>query len=502
MIDQNINAHIYEIVVAVLVWTLMLGAGIWWFLLRPSGKKIQTLQQQLSELSHSAEITRGEHLHQINKLEETASRYADELNNTRAGLKEQNSVNNRLAEELASAKEKIKQFEHLQSAHQRLQQQVIELSADKARLESDLKSERAQLAKQLELLENAKQEIKKEFELTANKLFERKSEQFSQASQNVLELTLTPFKSQIEAFRKKVEDVYEKENAERNKLAGQIIELQKQARKIGEDAVNLAQALKGSNKSQGGWGEVILERLLEQSGLQKGREYETQFQVKDEQGQKKIPDVVVHLPEGKDIVVDAKVSLTDYGRYCSADSEAARQKYLQAHISSIRGHVRNLSAKDYEKLPGIRSLDFVFIFIPIEAAFMLALQNDTTLYSDAYNKNIILASPTTLLAMLRTIENLWRNDKQNRNAEKIAKEAGALHDQFVLLLEALDEVGKGLNRTQKAYNLVNQRLHEGRGNLMRKVDGIRKLGAKTKKVLPENHIKALNESIESDETDE
>ncbi|UTF60724.1 DNA recombination protein RmuC [Gilvimarinus sp. DA14] len=429
--------------------------------------KLQKTQLE-AQLDHSETELQEQKLN-ITRLEQSR----DELNRK---LSEQMSLNSGL-------KERLTHFETLKSEQQALESQVVRLSEQRSQLSTQLEAERDKLKAQESLLEQTRQELKKEFELTANKLFEQKSAQFNSTSQSLLEGALSPFKAQLSDFRKKVEDVYEKENAERNRLSGQIQELQKQAHKIGEDAVNLAQALKGNSKAQGGWGEIVLERLLEQSGLQKGREYETQLSFTSETGARRMPDVVVRLPEGKDIVIDAKVSLTDYERYCSSDDEGERQKYLQAHIQSVRNHIKGLSAKDYENLPGLRALDFVFIFVPIEAAFMLALQHDANLYKDAYDRQIILASPTTLLAILRTVENIWRYEKQNRNAERIAKDAGGLHDQFVGVLEALDQLGQQLDKTRDAYDKTHKRLHSGRGNLLRRVDTIRRLGAKTKKTI-------------------
>ncbi len=350
----------------------------------------------------------------------------------------------------------------------------------KDRLEQADKHYRAQLS----LLDEAKTGLSKEFENLANRIFTSKQRQFSEQSQNQLKTSIEPLREQLKDFRKKVEDVYEKENAERNKLVGQIGELQKQTQKISDDAISLARALKGDNKAQGNWGEVILERLLEESGLQKGREYETQVSLHSDSGQRRAPDVIVRLPENKDIVIDAKVSLVDYERYCSTEDGDERQQYLKQHIQSLRQHINGLSLKDYEKLEGIHSLDFVFIFMPIEAAFMLALQHEPELFKEAYDKHIILVSPTTLLATLRTVEGIWRYEKQNKNAEKIATQAGGLYDQFVLLLSSIDEIGRNLNKTQEAYETTQKRLKTGRGNLVKRVEDIKTLGAKTKKTLP------------------
>jgi DNA recombination protein RmuC len=362
------------------------------------------------------------------------------------------------------------------------------------------------MTEQLNLVKEAKTDLTKEFENIANKIFDTKQQQFSHSSKTLLDTTLDPLKSQLVEFRKKVEDVYEKENAERNRLAGQIVELQKQAQKIGQDAVNLAQALKGNNKTQGNWGEVILERLLEESGLQKGREYDTQVSTTSIDGNRLIPDVVVRLPENKAIVIDAKCSLLAYEKYQTTEDTKQRALHLDAHVNSLRAHIKGLSIKDYARIEGVNALDFVFIFIPIEAAFMLALQHDPSLYREAYDRQIILVSPTTLLATLRTVENIWRYEKQNRNAERIAKEAGALHDQFVLLLESLDAIGNSINKTQDAYLKARERLQTGRGNLVKRVHDIRKLGAKTKKSIDPNLIEDADESndeflLEVDETE-
>ena len=265
---------------------------------------------------------------------------------------------------------------------------------------------------------------------------------------------------------------------------GQVMELQKQAQQVGEDAVTLANALKGDNKLQGNWGEVVLERLLEESGLSKGREYEIQVALKDDEGRRKNPDVIIHLPDSRDIVVDAKVSLTDYERYCRAEEGAEQQLYLNQHIKSLRAHIGGLSRKSYEQLEGINTLDFVLIFVPIEAAFMLALQNDHTLFRDAYEKGIILVSPSTLLATLRTIHNIWRYEDQNRNAEKIAAEAGKLYDQLVLVVESFDDIDRYLKKSHEAWQQTRNRLVDGRGNLVKKFEDMKKLGARARRQLP------------------
>lgn len=362
----------------------------------------------------------------------------------------------------------------------------LQLTTANGVLEQRLVGQQNQYEAQLKLLQDAKQTLGQEFENLANRIFEDKQAKFSLQNKEALEVTLSPLRRDIGDFRKQVENAYDKENADRNKLAGQISELQKQTLQISADAVSLANALRGDNKAQGNWGEFVLEKLLEDSGLTNGREYDTQVALKDESGKRRNPDVIVHLPEGRDIVIDAKVSLVDYERYFHAEDEETKAQCLRQHLSSLRAHVKGLSGKDYESLEGVNSLDFVLIFVPVEAAFMVALDHDPEMMRDAYDRGIILVSPSTLMVTLRTIKNLWRYADQNRNAQLIADKAGALYDQFVLYVEALDDVGKHLDKSKDAWDTARKRLTGGRGNLVRRTEELKKLGAKTKKSLPDD----------------
>lgn len=360
----------------------------------------------------------------------------------------------------------------------------LELTTANGVLEQRLVGQQSQYEAQLKLLQDAKKTLSTEFENLANRIFEDKQAKFSVQNKEALEVTLSPLRRDIGDFRKQVESAYDKENADRNKLVGQLSELQKQTMQVSADAVSLANALRGDNKAQGNWGEFILEKLLEDSGLSKGREYDTQVALKDESGKRRNPDVIIHLPEGRDIVIDAKVSLVDYERYFHAEDDETKKQCLRQHLSSLRAHIKGLSHKDYENLEGVNSLDFVLIFVPVEAAFMLALDQDPEMMRDAYDRGIILVSPSTLMVTLRTIKNLWRYADQSRNAQVIADKAGGLYDQFVRYIESLEEVGKHISKSQEAWDTAHKRLSSGKGNLIRRTEELKKLGAKAKKSLP------------------
>ena len=369
-----------------------------------------------------------------------------------------------------------------------------------ARKESDYRHLQESSSEQIALLKQAREELSRQFEQLANRIFDEKSRRFSEANQQNLQQSLNPFREQLKGFQERVNQIYDIENRQHGELREQLKSLQDMNANISREAQNLTRALKGDNKAQGNWGEVILERVLEESGLRKGHEYETQLSFTNDEGRRSQPDVIVRLPDEKDIIIDAKVSLIAYERYCSAESESERRDYLKAHIQSVRQHIAGLSTKAYQHIEGIRTLDFVFIFIPVEAAFMTAFEHDPELFRNAYEQNIIVVGPTTLLATLRTVQSIWRYERQNLNAEKIAREAGALHDQFALVVESLEDIGKHLDRGQSAYEKTIKRMTEGRGNLVGRVARLEQLGAKVKKTLPT----ALTEraDVQQDDSDD
>ncbi len=385
-------------------------------------------------------------------------------------------------EQLARQTEEMGQ---LKSTLASLQLHGSEQSANLARLETQLEEERKQSGEKLAVLSEARAQLTTEFQNLANKILEEKSKKFTDQNRANLDQVLNPLREQLGDFRRKVEDVYEKESKDRMSLFHEISALKHLNQQISSDAINLTNALKGQSKTQGSWGEVILERVLEESGLHKGREYDTQGSFTTDDGKRLRPDVVVHLPEGKDIIIDSKVSLTGYERYCSSTDEVERQLALREHVASLRSHIKGLSVKSYEDLPGINSLDFVLLFVPIEAAFITALENDQLLFREAFDKNIIVVSPTTLLATLRTVHNIWRYEYQNKNALEIAEKAGGLYDQFVRFGESLLDVEDKLGKAQASFQTAKSRLMDGRGNLVSRTQQLQKLGAKAKKKMPE-----------------
>jgi DNA recombination protein RmuC len=357
-----------------------------------------------------------------------------------------------------------------------------------ATLQTSLHEQEKQNKEKLELLEKAREQMNAEFKLIASEIFDAKHKVFKAESKEQLGNLLSPLSDRIKDFEKRVEKSYNDESKERFSLVKEVRNLQELNSRISKDAINLTNALKGESKTQGTWGEIILERVLERSGLEKGREYEVQVSLKNEDGKRLQPDVIVHLPEEKDVVIDSKVSLTAYERYCSADDDLDRADSLKLHLQSIRQHIKQLGEKDYHKLEGIRTLDFVLLFVPIEAAFSLAVQQDNELFTDAFQKNIVIAAPSTLLATLRTIQNIWRFEQQNKNAQEIASKAGALYDKFVNFVSDVENVGARIDSAQTAYRDAHNKLSSGKGNLIRRAEGMKELGAKVSKSLPQHLI--------------
>ncbi len=345
-------------------------------------------------------------------------------------------------------------------------------------------------------VEKLQEKFTKEFENLANKILEEKSKKFTLQNKENIQSILNPLQDKIKTFEKKVEETH-KESIDRHAaLRQQIIGLKELNQQMSKETINLTKALKGDSKTQGNWGELILERVLEKSGLEKGREYELEksFNVEGEGQTRLRPDVIIHLPDNKKMIIDSKVSLTAYEKLVNTEDEQEQEQFLKEHITSLNRHVVQLSSKKYEDLYQIESPDFVLLFIPIEPAFAVALNADNQLYNKAFEKNIVIVTPSTLLATLRTIDSMWQNEKQQRNAIEIARQAGALYDKFESLMTDLTKVGKKMDEAKTEYKGAMNKLFEGRGNLITSVEKIKKLGAKAKKSLPENIIQRAEDN--------
>ena len=341
-------------------------------------------------------------------------------------------------------------------------------------------SYRDKLNEQQKNLEDLQQKFTLEFSLIANKLLDEKSAKFTAQNQSNLDTIINPLKANIKSFEEKVDKVYQTEAAERSQLKGVIFQLMDQSKQIQTDANNLTKALRGDNKKQGNWGEVILERVLERSGLIKHREYRIQTSLNNAEGVRFQPDVIIDLPDEKHLIVDAKISLVAYERLMNAETEEEKLINLKQHLLSVKSHIDGLAGKNYQNLYQINSPDFVLLFMPIESSFSITVQADNELFNYAWDRKVVIVSPTTLLATLRTIASIWKVDRQNKNVFEIAEEAGALYDKFVGFLEDMEKIGKHIDHTQKAHDDAFKKLQYGNGNLIGKVEKIKKLGAKTK----------------------
>lgn len=357
------------------------------------------------------------------------------------------------------------------------------LDAQAASLHAELREQQESHQQRLNDLQGSRDELRAQFAELAGKIFDEREQRFAETSQQRLGQLLDPLKERIQSFEKRVEESYQAEARERFSLGKELERLQQLNLRLSDEATNLTRALKGQ-KTQGNWGELILERVLEHAGLEKGREYQTQVSLKGPDGERFQPDVLIYLPGDKQVVVDSKVSLTAYQQYVAAENDAIGQLALKQHVVSLRAHVKGLAGKDYKRLDGLHSLDFVLLFVPIEAAFSAALQAEPTLFQEAFDRNIVIVSPTTLLATLRVIDSLWKQERQSQNAREIAERAGWLYDKFVLFIQDLDEIGNRLQQLDKAYSAARNKLTEGRGNLISRSEQLKLLGARASKSLP------------------
>ena len=468
----------------------LLGALIAWLIVQIRSQRRQhLLEQQLAERTQQYRFAR--------QAQETAEEaLADSRRHIQDLQIELQELGNRFAaaeRQIAYLQEREAEAGRLKQDYADLQQAAQTLQVNNERLHTRLEQERLAADEKLKLLTEARQSLGEQFQNLANTILEEKSRRFTEQNRDQLNQILTPLNERIHGFGELVQQTYEKESRQRLTLENELKRLQTLNTQLHGDAKALTDALTGTqNKTQGNWGEMILESVLEHSGLQKGREYTVQAasvrQEEDGRTRRLQPDVLVNLPEGKQIVIDSKVSLTAYVRHTQAADAETAERELAAHIASIRAHVRNLSQKDYTDLEGVNTLDFVFMFVPVEPAYLLALQHDAGLFQECFDKRIMLAGPSTLLATLRTVANLWRNEQQNQNALAIAEEGGRLYDKFVGFVQTLESVGKNMTQAQSQFQAACKQLSQGKGNLVSRAEKLRALGVKAGKRLDKNLV--------------
>ncbi|HGY9586779.1 TPA: DNA recombination protein RmuC [Vibrio harveyi] len=457
------------------------GVAVGWWVKQRFATQTQLLEQQLS----SEKQLHQQQLEQVKQNLSDAQQELDELDDERdkAAFEVRQTHG-----KLMAAMEKLRYFEAVKQERQQYFDELGQMREHKSRLETQLSEQQARHeqinqanAEKLQILEQAETRLKQQFEHLANQLFEEKTAKVDMQNRQSLEGLLSPLKEQLEGFKKQVNDSFSQEAKERHTLVHELKNLQRLNEHMTREAVNLTQALKGDNKQQGNWGEVVLARVLAESGLREGHEYQTQVSLQNEAGKRYQPDVIVHLPQNKQVVVDSKMALVAYERYFNAENDIQRERALSDHLAALRAHIKGLSLKDYHQLKGIQSLDYVLMFIPVEPAFQVAIQADPSLVKDAMEQNIILVSPTTLLVALRTIDNLWRNERQNENAQLIAERAAKLYDKLRLFIDDMEGLGGALDKANQTYQGAMNKLATGRGNVIRQAESFKQLGVEVKR---------------------
>lgn len=482
---------------------LLIGAVLVWFILHARteaaektkkeaeaqvatfSERLRAQDQQHAESKQSLALALNDAKNLREQLRTETARLTDELR-TESAAKAREMEKAIAADRRATESEKS--FQEAGASIQTLQREVSRLQTTNAELETRLKVELRSADENIRLLASARVEMKNEFQNLATVILDEKSQSFTELNKTKLEALLNPLGERIRDFQSKVETNLVEETKQRATLSSQIENLQNLNAQIAVDAINLTNALKGQSKTQGTWGEVILERVLELSGLRKGTEYGLQVNLTALDGKRSQPDAIVYLPDERHIVIDAKVNLKAYERYCSMLDGPDREAELKLHITALRKHVSELSIKRYQDLYQLNSLDFVLMFVPIEPAFNLAIGTDNSVYDDAFGRRVIIVTPTTLHATLHTVSNIWRLENQNRNSQEIVRLVGELHDKFVGFLENLTDVGKRIDDAHKSYEAAFKQLSSGKGNLVRRVDKIRELGVKTKKTISKGLI--------------
>ena len=440
---------------------------------------------QAQELQHFAQVKEdlASKIEYIGTLQTENGTLEKELSQTQTKLENLEAIHENLVEEHKLLQER---FEQLQEDNHKYQ-------VNNARLLMKLEAENRYTSSKLEMMQEHKKELKTEFERLAKQIFEGNSEKFAEFSKQNIDSMIKPLQTQIEEFKKQVSETYNTESQDRAVLKNEIRSLKELNEKISKDAINLTNALKGESKQQGVWGEMVLEHVLEASGLRKGFEFEREVSLQTDEGETLRPDVVVHLPDNRDLIIDAKTSLLSYERYVNAEDEENKTVHLTAHLNSIKMHIETLANKNYERLKEVNTLDFIFMFMPIEGALAVALEHDSSIYDNAFKKKILLVGPTTLLVAMRAVENVWKYERQNQNAQEIARRAGAMYDKFVRFSEDLIKISKQIDAVQSSFSAAKNKLSDGKGNLVRQVQQLKELGAQTSKQIPKE-LKGEEES--------
>ncbi|PZQ29035.1 MAG: DNA recombination protein RmuC, partial [Ectopseudomonas oleovorans] len=461
----------FSLAIGTVVALVPLLAGLWSLQRRLA--RAQGEQALLQERLEHAQLSQAGLLAQLDDCRAELAEVSEikvEQQTELAGLRRENEL---LQQERQIAREAAQSWNQ---QRERNEAELRRLTAECAALAAELQENRDNQQQRLDDLQGARNELRAQFSELATKIFDEREQRFAETSQQRLGQLLDPLKERIQAFEKRVDESYQQEARERFSLSKELERLQQLNQRLGDEATNLTRALKGQ-KTQGNWGELVLERVLEHAGLEKGREYHTQVSLKGAGGERFQPDVLIRLPGDRQVIVDAKVSLSAYQQYVAAADEPVRQQALKQHLISLRSHLKGLSGKDYQRLEGLHSLDFVLLFVPIEAAFAAALQAEPDLFREAFEQQVVIVSPTTLLATLRVIDSLWRQERQGQNAREIAERAGQLYDKFVAFVADLDEMGSRLQQLDKAYASARNKLVDGRGNLIGRVENLKLLGA-------------------------
>jgi len=398
-----------------------------------------------------------------------------------------------LQSERAALRERAARAAALQEDAVAAREALAESKAQLASAHTELRSERVAAAEKLQLLEQARTSMSLQFERLAHDIFEEKRRAFARENQTQLDQVLEPLRMRLGDFKAQVERFYAEEGDKRTRLSEQVHQLAQLNQTLSQQAQGLASALRGSHQSQGAWGEMVLERLLESAGLQRDRHFRVQATYVGPDGRRSRPDVVVHLPEGRDLIIDSKVSLTDYEAFCQANLEEERAAHLGRHVDALRSHVRGLSGKRYQDIAELRTLDFVVLFVPIEPAFLVATGQDPKLFDEAWSRNVLLVSPSSLIFVLRTVAHLWRQEDQGRNAEAIAQQGARLYEKLCTFVESLEEVGDRLRQAREAYDAAHGQLTSGRGNAIRQAEKLRALGVGVTRELPADVVSIADE---------